>query len=72
MPPSHTYVSHEFHQKCVDPWLKLKMTCPLCKHSLAAVQGEVPEEAIDGEEGNRRRRRSSSDEGEVVILPIII
>lgn len=25
---------HEFHKKCVDPWLKLKRTCPICKQNI--------------------------------------
>ncbi|XP_067084345.1 RING finger protein 215 isoform X2 [Osmerus mordax] len=25
---------HEFHRDCVDPWLLLQHTCPLCKHSI--------------------------------------
>ncbi|XP_070619237.1 RING finger protein 215 [Erythrolamprus reginae] len=25
---------HEFHRDCVDPWLLLQQTCPLCKHNV--------------------------------------
>ncbi|XP_036612274.1 RING finger protein 215 isoform X1 [Trichosurus vulpecula] len=25
---------HEFHQECIDPWLLLQQTCPLCKHNI--------------------------------------
>ncbi|XP_048369686.1 RING finger protein 215 [Sphaerodactylus townsendi] len=25
---------HEFHRDCVDPWLLLQQTCPLCKHNI--------------------------------------
>uniref|UniRef100_A0ABM5F1A4 RING finger protein 215 n=1 Tax=Pogona vitticeps TaxID=103695 RepID=A0ABM5F1A4_9SAUR len=25
---------HEFHRDCVDPWLFLQQTCPLCKHNI--------------------------------------
>ncbi|XP_051829072.1 RING finger protein 215 isoform X2 [Antechinus flavipes] len=25
---------HEFHRECVDPWLLLQQTCPLCKHNI--------------------------------------
>lgn len=26
---------HEFHKKCIDPWLKIKRTCPICKQSIS-------------------------------------
>ncbi|NWX40515.1 RN215 protein, partial [Steatornis caripensis] len=26
--------SHEFHRDCVDPWLLLRQTCPLCKRNV--------------------------------------
>ncbi|XP_078484434.1 zinc finger (RING)-10 [Ciona intestinalis] len=26
--------SHEFHKHCVDPWLKEKLTCPLCNFNI--------------------------------------
>ncbi|XP_064404697.1 E3 ubiquitin-protein ligase RNF13-like isoform X2 [Halichondria panicea] len=26
---------HEYHKKCVDPWLKLKRTCPMCKKDIS-------------------------------------
>ncbi|NXC23115.1 RN215 protein, partial [Corythaeola cristata] len=26
--------SHEFHRDCVDPWLLLQQTCPLCKRNV--------------------------------------
>uniref|UniRef100_A0A8D0HTG6 Ring finger protein 215 n=1 Tax=Sphenodon punctatus TaxID=8508 RepID=A0A8D0HTG6_SPHPU len=25
---------HEFHRDCIDPWLLLQQTCPLCKHNI--------------------------------------
>lgn len=30
---------HEYHRDCVDPWLLLQHTCPLCKRS---ILGESP------------------------------
>ena len=27
---------HEFHKKCVDPWLKIKQNCPMCKSSITS------------------------------------
>lgn len=32
--------SHEFHKNCVDPWLKLKQTCPLCKKNITKKESE--------------------------------
>ncbi|CAK8676630.1 unnamed protein product [Clavelina lepadiformis] len=26
--------SHEFHKRCVDPWLREKLTCPLCTYNI--------------------------------------
>ncbi|KAF0034317.1 hypothetical protein F2P81_014383 [Scophthalmus maximus] len=28
---------HEFHRECVDPWLLLQHTCPLCKRSILTM-----------------------------------
>uniref|UniRef100_A0A6I8P6D3 RING-type domain-containing protein n=1 Tax=Ornithorhynchus anatinus TaxID=9258 RepID=A0A6I8P6D3_ORNAN len=42
---------HEFHRDCVDPWLLLQQTCPLCKHN---ILGEPPDpEAESGRPGRR-------------------
>uniref|UniRef100_A0A3Q2PFM0 RING-type domain-containing protein n=1 Tax=Fundulus heteroclitus TaxID=8078 RepID=A0A3Q2PFM0_FUNHE len=30
---------HEYHRDCIDPWLLLQHTCPLCKRS---ILGEFP------------------------------
>ncbi|KAM9622782.1 RING finger protein 215 isoform 3-T3 [Trichechus inunguis] len=33
---------HEFHRDCVDPWLLLQQTCPLCKFNVLGEQGRGP------------------------------
>ncbi|NXV08118.1 RN215 protein, partial [Cettia cetti] len=32
--------SHEFHRDCVDPWLLLQQTCPLCKRNILGEMGQ--------------------------------
>ncbi|MBN3309279.1 RN215 protein, partial [Amia calva] len=34
---------HEFHRDCVDPWLLLQQTCPLCKRSILGEQSTTLE-----------------------------
>eukprot|EP00250_Pteridium_aquilinum_P034929 c8341_g1_i1 orf=507-1850(-) len=32
--------THFFHAECVDKWLKINATCPLCKHELSGSDGD--------------------------------
>jgi hypothetical protein len=32
-----SFYRHEFHKKCVDPWLRIKQTCPMCKCSITTT-----------------------------------
>ncbi|KRY77900.1 Ubiquitin-conjugating enzyme E2 K [Trichinella pseudospiralis] len=34
---------HEFHKKCVDPWLLLNRTCPLCMYNVILERHVSPE-----------------------------
>lgn len=45
--------SHFFHSVCIENWLKLKSSCPLCKEN---KKNEIEVEVVEDEDNRERRR----------------
>eukprot|EP01018_Ginkgo_biloba_P011123 Gb_16413 [translate_table: standard] len=46
---------HHFHVDCVDKWLKINASCPLCKHEIGEASEPASESAGETEEQRERR-----------------
>ncbi|KAE8656211.1 23 kDa jasmonate-induced protein-like [Hibiscus syriacus] len=44
--------NHGFHVECIDMWFKSHSTCPLCRNSVVAIEGENSSSAMSGDDGH--------------------
>ena len=51
---------HEFHKNCVDPWLKIKHTCPLCKGSITSKSRNSSSSSASAEDRQQSRPRTTT------------
>ncbi|KAL4278822.1 hypothetical protein GQ457_03G040550 [Hibiscus cannabinus] len=54
--------NHGFHVECIDMWLKSHTTCPLCRNSVVAVEGENSSSVMSGDEVNNGHIQSPHDD----------
>ncbi|KAI1318835.1 hypothetical protein EDD11_005681 [Mortierella claussenii] len=54
---------HYFHKECVDEWLKLKRTCPLCKCDITRSKRGGKRWSLRSNGGHGRSRSSGSGHG---------
>lgn len=55
---------HEFHKKCIDPWLKMKRTCPMCKQDIFPSKRR---QSLDATSQRNTARASSQDPTAVLV-----
>ena len=60
---------HEFHKNCVDPWLKIKHTCPLCKGSITSKSRNSSSSSASAEDRQQSRPRTTTRTNTTPVSP---
>ncbi|VDM96987.1 unnamed protein product [Thelazia callipaeda] len=63
------FCGHEFHPKCVDPWLLSNRRCPLCQYDVVYKEYPRTEHRTKAYQTNNSTIRNSSNRFDVPLLP---
>ncbi|CAE6483842.1 unnamed protein product [Rhizoctonia solani] len=54
---------HSFHVECIEPWVKVKGTCPVCRFELVPQAQRQDNNTPGGSSGSGRRNSSGNNDG---------
>ncbi|KAE8803747.1 E3 ubiquitin-protein ligase ATL6-like [Hordeum vulgare] len=66
------HCSHAFHPECIDPWLEVRIKCPLCRANLEKPPPQRPPAVVPPslEQVARRQPSPSSSPPHAVAIPV--
>ncbi|TVU14336.1 hypothetical protein EJB05_37799, partial [Eragrostis curvula] len=64
------HCSHAFHPECIDPWLQVRVTCPLCRANLEKPPPSPPSPKAPPSPEQQRQPSSSPPTAEAVAIPV--
>ncbi|XP_046670948.1 E3 ubiquitin-protein ligase RNF126-like [Homalodisca vitripennis] len=51
--------AHMFHPSCIHPWLRLKTTCPVCRHDLQAREEDNSDPEVTFSDGDMQAQEDN-------------